>query len=496
MPGFPMTRPRGRGLALAVSALMLVGSAPVVAATAAADTSSGAAPAPAAPAHRHLYVGGFASPAIAGAAVTRNGAMRPVSGTPFPSGPNSLGMAITPDGRTLYSVSAGLQLSSLAVVPGTITAYRIGDDGVLRETAETTAPGPVIGAAVTPDGKRLFVTVSTGSTGQVLSYDIASSGALTPTGAAPAAVPSGISQVVISPDARHLYVSNFLTNSMSSFAIAPDAGLTSIGEPLATGAQPAIPSISPDGRYLYVGNEGSGDLSGYVIGKDGALTPAPGSPYASGATPHGPIFSPDSRRLYVANASGNTISGWQVGDDGRLSPLPGSPFASPDVARVVLSPDAKVLYAMTGAPRKSGKVSSFAVRPDGGLTPTGYPALDTGLFWHDGSNAFLTPNQGPAAALRADGDSRALTRTFTAAGSSDPDGRVVRYRWDFGDGAVRTTTTPRVTHRYATAGARTVSVTVTDDEGCSTALVYNGTTVECRGGAQARATEQVVVGRP
>jgi hypothetical protein len=262
-----------------------------------------------------------------------------------------------------------------------------------------------------------------------------------------------------------------------------------------TGDRPAIPTISPDGRYLYVGNEGSGDLSGYTIATDGTLSPAPGSPYPSGGTPHGPVFTPDSRRLYVANASGDTIAGWQVGPDGRLSPLPGSPYSSPDVARVVLSPDAKVLYAMTGAPRRSGQVSSHTVHPDGGLTATGFPPLGTGLFWHDGSNAFLTPNQGPIAAVRTEGKDQGPTRTFSAAGSSDPDGRVVRYRWDFGDGTERTTRTPHVTHHYATAGRWTVTVTVTDDEGCSTELVYNGTTVECRGGTPARATQQVNVDR-
>lgn len=150
---------------------------------------------------------------------------------------------------------------------------------------------------------------------------------------------------------------------------------------------------------------------------------------------------------------------------------------------------------MTGVPRKSGKVSSYAVRSDGSLKATGFPPVNTGRFWHDGSNAFLAPNQGPVAALRADGNSSALTRSFSAAGSSDPDGRVASYRWHFGDGTERTSTTAHVTHRYTTPGARTVSVTVTDDESCSTKLICNGTTVECRGGSQAHATQQVVVGR-
>lgn len=496
MARFPMAR--SRRIALSVSCTVaLVASGSVAVSTSANGASSAAAGSnSSATSQRPLFVGGFATPAIAGLSVTRGGAMRPVSATPFATGPNSLGMAITPDGRTLYSVSAGLQLSTLAVVPGSITGYHIEPGGTLTRFAETAAPGPVIGAAVTPDGTRLFVTVAMGETGQVLSYAISPSGALTPTGAPPATVPSGISQVVISPDARHLFVSNFLTDTMSSFAIAPDAGLTPVGAPVPTGMKPAIPSVSADGRYLFVGNEASGDLSGYSIGEDGALTPVAGSPFPSGGTPHGPIFTSDSRRVYVANATGNTISGWQVGPDGRLNALPGSPYASPGAARVVLSADGKVMYAMTGTPRQLGKVTSYAVKGDGSLTATGSPAIDTGLYWHDGSNAFLTPNQGPTAALRVDGEGLGLTRIFSAAKSSDADGRVTGYRWDFGDGSTQTTSSPVVTHRYATAGPRTVSVTVTDDEGCSTELIYNGTVVECRGGPQARAVREISVGRP
>jgi PKD repeat protein len=53
-----------------------------------------------------------------------------------------------------------------------------------------------------------------------------------------------------------------------------------------------------------------------------------------------------------------------------------------------------------------------------------------------------------------------LTVTFSAAGSSDPEGDSLTYRWEFGDGA--TTTTPNPTHIYATGGARQAKLTVTD----------------------------------
>ena len=52
---------------------------------------------------------------------------------------------------------------------------------------------------------------------------------------------------------------------------------------------------------------------------------------------------------------------------------------------------------------------------------------------------------------------------FDGTSSSDPDGVIVAYRWDFGDGATSTLAQP--THQYAANGSYTVTLTVTDDAG-------------------------------
>ncbi len=49
--------------------------------------------------------------------------------------------------------------------------------------------------------------------------------------------------------------------------------------------------------------------------------------------------------------------------------------------------------------------------------------------------------------------------------SRDPDGEVVRWRWEFGDGSRSTQQSP--THRYTHPGTYTVRLTVTDDEGAT-----------------------------
>ncbi|MEC5190380.1 MULTISPECIES: PKD domain-containing protein [unclassified Arthrobacter] len=73
------------------------------------------------------------------------------------------------------------------------------------------------------------------------------------------------------------------------------------------------------------------------------------------------------------------------------------------------------------------------------------------------------PNKAPVAALTAACD--ALSCAFDASTSSDADGSVISWQWDFGDGATGTGKT--VTHAYTTAGSYDVKLSVTDDKGAT-----------------------------
>ncbi len=80
-----------------------------------------------------------------------------------------------------------------------------------------------------------------------------------------------------------------------------------------------------------------------------------------------------------------------------------------------------------------------------------------------------TPNQPPTASFTfspANPDP-GQNVTFNAAGSSDPDGTITSYSWNFGDGTTASVATPSVTKSYAAAGVYTVTLTVTDNVGAT-----------------------------
>jgi PKD repeat protein len=78
--------------------------------------------------------------------------------------------------------------------------------------------------------------------------------------------------------------------------------------------------------------------------------------------------------------------------------------------------------------------------------------------------------------------------SFSAAGSSDPDGSIASYAWTFGDGGTGTGASP--THAYTTAGSYMAIVTVTDNLG---AVDADTATVTVTGGAAACPTTPTTI---
>ncbi|MCB0718371.1 MAG: PKD domain-containing protein [Bacteroidetes bacterium] len=103
-----------------------------------------------------------------------------------------------------------------------------------------------------------------------------------------------------------------------------------------------------------------------------------------------------------------------------------------------------------------------------------YTALSTQANFANG--AFLiraqgslaqTQNSPPVANIQVSKTTADVNESisFNGTGSSDSDGTITSYAWNFGDGATASSAT--ATHAYTTAGSYTASLTVTDDKGAT-----------------------------
>ncbi len=101
--------------------------------------------------------------------------------------------------------------------------------------------------------------------------------------------------------------------------------------------------------------------------------------------------------------------------------------------------------------------TSFAI-----LLVAGLGLFLAGCDSNGGGNT--TENQPPSADISLDSRS-GLTAAFSAVGSTDPDGDIASYEWEFGDGGTATGET--VVREYDAGGTYTATVTVTDETGAS-----------------------------
>ena len=148
----------------------------------------------------------------------------------------------------------------------------------------------------------------------------------------------------------------------------------------------------------------------------------------------------------------------------------------------------------SGSSDSDGTVASYAWDfGDGttgtGVSPTHHFAIpgdhSVTLTVTDNSGASSTPvtktvtvtDAAPTAAFTSSTNN--LTATFDGTGSSDSDGSVASYAWDFGDGTNGTGANP--SHDYATAGTYHVSLTVTDDDNVASAPVVHDVIVSAPG---------------
>jgi PKD repeat protein len=98
---------------------------------------------------------------------------------------------------------------------------------------------------------------------------------------------------------------------------------------------------------------------------------------------------------------------------------------------------------------------------DGPYTLNGRATDSGGAAGLDSNNITVdNVNDPPVASFTHPG--QGLRCNFDGSGSSDPDGAIAKYAWDFGDATTGSGAT--ASHTYAAAGTYMVTLTVTDDD--------------------------------
>ncbi|MEV0381287.1 beta-propeller fold lactonase family protein [Nonomuraea sp. NPDC050643] len=248
-----------------------------------------------APSGRTLYTANADDGTLSVFAVGRDGRLRPL-GAPVRTGRDSpRGLAMTPDGRFLY-VSHGRPAITEEDTepPGFVVVFAVRPDGTLHRTG---GPVPVerggLGMSVTPDGRFLYVAcevLTSVSERQLFGFAIGRDGSLAPVPGSPYRAPDVPIGTAVTPDGRRLYLTSGglnvnpeIATKVWGFTIAADGSLRPVpGAPFDAGHGPVGIAVTPDGRRVHVSTLRS-QLVSFAVRADGRLTPI-GAPIPTGGT--------------------------------------------------------------------------------------------------------------------------------------------------------------------------------------------------------------------
>ena len=227
---------------------------------------------------------------------------------------------------------------------------------------------------------------------------------------------------------------------------------------------------------LYNGTGSAVDLSGWTITDNNGTG-------ASITIPGGTTIQSGTYLTIATNSLGfNAIYGYDADVYGSLPALnnTGDALILADNTSSVIDAVAWEGGASSGLPAGWGS-SSDPSAPTGSTIVRTVSTTDTDSFsdWStvgSNGNPQTQPSNMPPTAIANgpySGDTGANI-SFSSTGSSDSDGTIVSYNWNFGDGNSSTVANP--THSYAQAGSYTAQLTVTDDGG-ATDVATAGVTV-------------------
>lgn len=219
-------------------------------------------------------------PSVSSFAVGDDGTLEPVGGpVPFGNGVLSArGVAVSTDGRFVF-VGTG---DPFSLDPGELTTFAVRGDHSLEFRGSTPVGPGALGIGVAPGGR--YVYLACGVSDEIVPFKLSNDGRLTPLQAVPA--PDLPVSAEISRDGKFLFAASHGDNTGPNkgvwvFGIKSDGTLKPVaGAPTQAGDTPVWPALTPDGRHLYVTNENtSGLVFGFDVSNTGVLMPLANSPF-------------------------------------------------------------------------------------------------------------------------------------------------------------------------------------------------------------------------
>jgi YVTN family beta-propeller protein len=254
----------------------------------------------------------------------------------FNLGAGPLGVAISPDGTMGYFAETyrnRVRAYDLAEPGKALVRIPVGER---HEDYGTVGSHPV-GVAVTPDGKHVYVT--NGFEGSVSVIDAATKEMVVttiPVGQQPAGIE-------VAPSGEWVYVANLNSGTVSVIATATNTVVATVP----VGANPLGLAATPNGKFVFVTNQGENTVSVINTAKNKVV-----ETIMVGKEPFAVAVGPDGERAYVSNPGSNTVSVISVKDKWVVATVA---ISDPELAWLInrpsglsITPDGDSLFIANG----------------------------------------------------------------------------------------------------------------------------------------------------
>lgn len=340
-------------------------------------------------------------------------------------------------------------------------------DTATNQTTAIDLEGEARTIAISPEGRTAYVTLVDDSVVQPVDLrtnELAGE---------PIQVGTDVWAIAFTPDGRFAYASDRATNAIR---VIDTRTLQVLGAPIAVGEAPVNVVFTPDGETAFVPDEVEGNVRVIDTGTRQVVATVPVTP---GEEVWGIAVTPDGSKVYVSAAD---AGGVYVIDTEARQVVDGPITTGAEPYEIAITPNGRTAYVASFAGNSIAAIDTQTNQVTTTIEATGNP-------WQ----IAIVPNQSPLASFTARPSEATTEVKFDGAASTDPDGTVSIFDWDFGDGTLAANAGPTPSHTYRSGGRFAATLTVIDDEGCSRARVFTGRTAYCSGSALAARAQAITV---